>query len=103
MGKAKRARRSKTGQSPRKRGVGRIRSQTVIRRRTAEWRITLALIRPTTLKMLRQMIDQRTDERRFRPEDKVHQPWIDHNNGQCLGGLRHIDAIASGVTQSGWL
>jgi glutathione S-transferase len=42
-------------------------------------------------------------ERRFRPEDKVHQPWIDHNNGQCLGGLRHIDAIASGVTQSGWL
>ena len=42
-------------------------------------------------------------ERRFRPEDKVHQPWIDHNNGQCLGGLRHLDAIAAGVTPSGWL
>lgn len=42
-------------------------------------------------------------ERRFRPEDKVHQPWIDHNNGQCLGGLRHLDTIASGVTPSGWL
>ena len=42
-------------------------------------------------------------ERRFRPEEKVHQPWIDHNNDQCLGGLRHLDAIASAVTQSGWL
>jgi glutathione S-transferase len=42
-------------------------------------------------------------ERRFRPEEKVHQPWIDHNNGQCLGGLRHLDAIAAGVTPSGWL
>jgi len=41
-------------------------------------------------------------ERRFRPEDKVHQPWIDHNNGQCLGGLRHLDTIAARAT-SGWL
>jgi glutathione S-transferase len=40
-------------------------------------------------------------ERRFRPEDKVHQPWIDHNNAQCLGGLRHLDKIAAGAT--GWL
>ena len=40
-------------------------------------------------------------ERRFRPEEKVHQPWIDHNEAQALGGLRHLDRVASGAT--GWL
>jgi glutathione S-transferase len=40
-------------------------------------------------------------ERRFRPAEKVHQPWIDHNEGQALGGLRHLDAIAAAAP--GWL
>lgn len=41
-------------------------------------------------------------ERRFRPEEKVHQPWIDHNESQSLGGLRHLEKLAS-QTGSGWL
>jgi glutathione S-transferase len=42
-----------------------------------------------------------TYERRFRPAEKIHQPWIDHNEGQSLGGFRHLDRVAAGV--SGWL
>lgn len=42
-------------------------------------------------------------ERRFHPAEKVHQPWIDHNDGQCLGGLRRLEAVAAGVASSGWL
>lgn len=42
-------------------------------------------------------------ERRFHPAEKVHQPWIDHNDGQCLGGLRYLEQVASGATGSGWL
>ena len=26
-------------------------------------------------------------ERRFRPQEKVHQPWIDHNESRSLAGL----------------
>ena len=40
-------------------------------------------------------------ERRFRPDEKVHQPWIDHNEAQALGGLRHLEQVASGA--AGWL
>jgi glutathione S-transferase len=40
-------------------------------------------------------------ERRFRPAEKVHQPWIEHNESQALGGLRHLDAVAAAA--SGWL
>ncbi len=32
-------------------------------------------------------------ERRFRPPEKVHEPWIEHNNGQALGGLKRLDAL----------
>jgi len=42
-------------------------------------------------------------ERRFRPEEKVHQPWIDHNQSQSLGALRYVEAIAVDVPESGWL
>ncbi len=42
-------------------------------------------------------------EMRFRPPEKIHQPWIDHNNGQCLGGLQQLDAIANAAEPSGWL
>jgi glutathione S-transferase len=41
-------------------------------------------------------------ERRFRPGEKVHQPWIDHNEGQSLGGLLRLEEIASRAG-SGWL
>ena len=30
-------------------------------------------------------------ERRFRPEEKIHQPWIDHNVAQLLGGLTYLE------------
>jgi glutathione S-transferase len=42
-------------------------------------------------------------ERRFRPPEKVHQPWIDHNNAQALGGLQRLDAMAAALPPSGWL
>lgn len=42
-------------------------------------------------------------ERRFRPEEKVHQPWIDHNDNQVIGGLRYLDAIAARIPAGGWL
>lgn len=40
-------------------------------------------------------------ERRYHPEDKVHQPWIDHNDAQVLGGLGHLDRLAAEA--EGWL
>lgn len=30
-------------------------------------------------------------ERMMRPEDKIHQPWIDHNLGQVLSGLGWLE------------
>ena len=42
-------------------------------------------------------------ERRFRPEEKVHQPWIDHNDHQVLGGLRFLDELASKTGRESWL
>lgn len=41
-------------------------------------------------------------ERRFRPTDKIHQPWVDHNVGQLLGGLACLNARAKAVGD-GWL
>jgi glutathione S-transferase len=31
-------------------------------------------------------------ERRFRPEDKIHQPWIDKQWGKVVLGLDHLNA-----------
>jgi glutathione S-transferase len=42
-------------------------------------------------------------ERRFRPPEKVHEPWIEHNNGQALGGLKRLDAMAAALAPSTWL
>jgi glutathione S-transferase len=42
-------------------------------------------------------------ERRGRPEEKVHQPWIDHNDRQALGGLRFLDELAREAGDDGWL
>ena len=33
-------------------------------------------------------------ERRFRPLEKVHLPWIEHNDAQVIGGLEFLDGLA---------
>ena len=38
-------------------------------------------------------------ERRFRPAEKIHQPWIDHNVAQLLGGLDYLEDHAG----DGWI
>jgi glutathione S-transferase len=42
-------------------------------------------------------------ERRFRPPEKVHEPWIERNDQQVLGGLRFLDGVASKPKPNGWL
>ena len=42
-------------------------------------------------------------EGRFHPPEKVHQPWIDHNDAQVTGGFQHLDAMAEAVGPEGWL
>ncbi len=34
-------------------------------------------------------------EGRFHPAEKVHEPWVEHNDGQVMGGLGHLDACAA--------
>lgn len=41
-------------------------------------------------------------EVRFHPKEKVHAPWIEHNEGQVLGGLRWLDGLAA-KAGDGWL
>ena len=42
-------------------------------------------------------------EGRFHPEEKIHQPWIEHNENQILGGLGYLDALAKTAGRDGWL
>ena len=42
-------------------------------------------------------------ERRVRPAEKVHTPWIEHNDKQVLGGLEYLNAVASKIDQGGWI
>lgn len=42
-------------------------------------------------------------EPRFRPEDKVHPPWIEHNETRCAEGLAYLDGIAKSIGNDGWL
>ena len=42
-------------------------------------------------------------ELRFHPEDKVHEPWIAHNEAQALGGLGYLDGLAKDAGDDGWL
>jgi glutathione S-transferase len=42
-------------------------------------------------------------ELRFHPEDKVHQPWIEHNEAQALDGLHYLDDLAGEAGADGWL
>lgn len=41
-------------------------------------------------------------ERRFHPEEKVHEPWEAHNDEQVLAGLKHLDGMAADAGD-GWL
>lgn len=41
-------------------------------------------------------------EVRFHPEDKVHQPWIDHNENRCMEGLAALNDLAT-KAGDGWL
>lgn len=41
-------------------------------------------------------------EIRFHPKEKVHQPWIEHNEEQALGGLGYLNDLAE-AAGDGWL
>ena len=41
-------------------------------------------------------------EGRFHPKEKVHKPWIEHNEEQALGGLGFLDQCAA-KADNGWL
>jgi len=42
-------------------------------------------------------------ERRVRPEEKVHSPFIEHNDRQVLGGMRFLDEVAARAGEEEWL
>ncbi|MEQ9641156.1 MAG: glutathione S-transferase family protein [Alphaproteobacteria bacterium] len=42
-------------------------------------------------------------EGRFHPAEKVHQPWVDHNDGQAVGGFAYLNKIARGLGEGEWL
>jgi len=41
-------------------------------------------------------------EGRFHPAEKVHEPWVAHNDAQVVGGLGYLDACAQ-KAGDGWL
>ncbi len=42
-------------------------------------------------------------EARVRPAEKVHTPWIEHNDEQVLGGLEYLNAAAGKINDGGWI
>jgi glutathione S-transferase len=42
-------------------------------------------------------------EGRVRPAEKVHAPWIEHNENQVLGGFGHLNGIAPEKDSDGWI
>ena len=42
-------------------------------------------------------------EDRVRPAEKVHTPWIEHNDEQVLGGFQHLNVIAGKIKDAGWI
>lgn len=42
-------------------------------------------------------------ETRFHPKEKVHQPWIDHNDKSVKGGLEYLNGLAEEAGDNGWL
>lgn len=41
-------------------------------------------------------------EHRFHPKEKVHRPWVEHNEAQALAGFKWLDALAAEADE-GWL
>ena len=42
-------------------------------------------------------------EGRFRPEEKIHEPWIEHNDKQVLSALGYLNDLAEKARDNGWL
>lgn len=42
-------------------------------------------------------------EGRVRPAEKVHAPWVAHNDQQVVGGFEHLDSIAAQVVDGHWI
>jgi glutathione S-transferase len=42
-------------------------------------------------------------EDRVRPAEKVHTPWIEHNDRQVLGGFEHLNVAAAKIDDGGWI
>lgn len=42
-------------------------------------------------------------EGRFHPPDKVHAPWVEHNDGQVLSAFAFLDEQARAAGDDGWL
>lgn len=42
-------------------------------------------------------------ETRFHPKEKVHRPWIEHNDNSVKGGLGFLNDLAAEAGDSGWL
>ena len=42
-------------------------------------------------------------EDRVKPPEKVHMPWIEHNDKQVLGGFEHLNVAAAKVDGHGWI
>lgn len=42
-------------------------------------------------------------ETRFHPAEKVHEPWIEHNDRQVVAGLAYLDGLAEKSGSGGWL
>lgn len=42
-------------------------------------------------------------ETRFHPKEKVHEPWIEHNDKSVKGGLGYLDDLAAKAGGGGWL
>jgi glutathione S-transferase len=42
-------------------------------------------------------------EDRVRPAEKVHAPWIEHNDRQVLGGFEHLNMAAAKIDDGGWI
>jgi glutathione S-transferase len=42
-------------------------------------------------------------EDRVRPAQKVHTPWIEHNDEQVLGGCQRLNVVAEKLNEGGWI
>ncbi len=42
-------------------------------------------------------------EDRVRPAQKIHAPWIEHNDEQVIGGCQYLDGSAGKLDEGGWI